>query len=129
MKRKSILFTGESFRFSRTASDATGITLRVEHLPSGLAIERAITFEKETEQRRMMLAELQSIVERRFPPADFVIRHLRRGPGLGAALVLRHLPTGLSVQRVVGYDPQDDYVHEMLLGLMQKLRLNDDTRP
>lgn len=121
MKKNCVLLADECFRVSRVSSNASEVTLRAEHLPTGLACERSIVFAEESEARRLLLSELVSDVERRYPAQDFIIEHLWLGAGHGGELIIRHLPTGFSVQRNVGYDPKNPHIRELLTELFKNL--------
>ena len=122
---QSPLLTDECFKISRVISGESEITLRAEHLPSGLSIERTARFAEESSQRRSLRAELMAAVLARYPEGDFVIEHLWLGPGKGASLVLRHLPSGLSAGRSVGYERQAPALHQLFAELIRSIRVRE----
>ncbi len=61
-------------------------------------------------------------------PTDYVIDHIWCGPGKGAELRIRHLPTGISVRRVIAYAPPERHRVELLAELERKLQAHDDSQ-
>lgn len=61
---------------------------------------------------------------------DFVIDRTWRGTGKGWELQIRHVPTGISVRREIGYKPEEEEQHrrELFAELQQKLRAYDDSQ-
>lgn len=59
-------------------------------------------------------------------PNEFVIQRIWLAPGKGAALQIQHVPTGISVQRDIGYDSDDTHRAELLKELKRKLQVNAD---
>lgn len=59
---------------------------------------------------------------------DFVINHIWCGHGKGAALEIRHLPTGISVRREIGYDSEERHRVELLAELQRAINAHGDSR-
>lgn len=47
-------------------------------------------------------------------------------PGKGAALQIRHLPTGISVRRDIGYDSDEQHRVELFAELQRSIRAHGD---
>jgi hypothetical protein len=123
------LFNAEDIEVERIwCGEVTGTKLLALHTPTGIAVERMIGFDDESRHRRELLAELSRRFSEQYPPEHFIIEHLWRGPGMGAALQIRHTPTGISVGRVVGHDPQSPHKRELLYELFAKLRQHHDSQ-
>lgn len=60
-------------------------------------------------------------------PNDVELEHMWRGPGKGAALQMRHLPTGISVYRVIGYEPPEEHTKSLFAELQNKLKAHEDS--
>jgi hypothetical protein len=60
-------------------------------------------------------------------PGDFEMDRIWCGPGKGAALQIRHLPTGLSVRRNIGYDPDERHLAELMAELKQKIQAHGNS--
>jgi hypothetical protein len=116
-------FSDEDVRVDRVwCGESTGTKLAARHTLSGLTAERVIGFEDESIHRRQLVADLSQLFSARYPAGDFVWEHLWNGPGKGASLCLRHVPTGIAIDRVLGYDPVTRYQREMLIELFGNLR-------
>jgi hypothetical protein len=62
--------------------------------------------------------------------ADISIEHVWCGPGKGAALRIRHLPTGVFVERVIGFEPEGQHRRQMMAQLQKhvhEFQKSDDT--
>jgi hypothetical protein len=117
------LFTDQDIRVERVwCGEDTGTKLVLQHIASGIKVERVIGFDDESRHRRELLAELAHGVSAQYPPEDIIIEHRWQGPGKGAALQIVHTPTGISVGRVVGYEPQASHQRELLSELFARLR-------
>jgi protein subunit release factor A len=101
--------------------EQSGTMLRAKHIPTGIVVERIIGFEEQAAHRREIRKEVSKRFSAQFPPEDFVIEHIWRGTGKGAALRLCHKPTGIFVERVVGYEAQTPHRRQMLCELFAKL--------
>lgn len=102
--------------------DEIGTKLRVEHGLSGMVLESVIGFEEEKIKKSELIAELRGKVLTKYPPGDFLINFLNGGPGKGESLQLVHKPTGVAVDRFVGYDKRDGHIREALREMFGKLR-------
>ena len=117
------LFNDEDIRVERVwCGEDVGTKLVVQHVLSGIIAERVIGFDEQGRHRRELLAELSHRFSAKYPARDFVMENLWLGPGKGASLCLRHMPSGLAVGRVVGYEPVSRFHREMMTELFQKLR-------
>ena len=122
------LFRGEDIRVERVwCGEDTGKKLIVQHVASGITIVCNIGFDDESRHRRELLAQLAHRVSEQYPPEHFLIEHLWRGPSKGAALQIVHTPTGISVGRVIGYEPHTSHQRELLSELFARLRQHYDS--
>ncbi len=101
--------------------EAIGAKLIAHHLPTGISVERVIGFEVRSGYGAELQAELLLQLSRSYPPEDFVIERGWTGPGKGASLCLRHIPSGKKVERHVGYEPVTQHCREMVVELFQQL--------
>ena len=117
------LFSDEDVRVERVwCGEARGTKLVVHHALSGMTTERMIGFDDEGRHRRELVAELSHRLCERYPARYFVMEHMWGGPGKGSSLCLQHTPSGVTVGRVIGYDPVAHYRREMIAELFEKLR-------
>jgi hypothetical protein len=120
------LFDEEDIQVERIwCGEESGTKLLVKHNQTDLVAERMIGFEDEGQHRHELIAELAHRFSKQFPPEHFIIEHLWLGPGEGAALQLRHAPTGISVGRNVGCEPQGRYQRELFAELLRKLQAHE----
>jgi hypothetical protein len=120
------LFSEENIQIDRVwCGESIGTKLVVQHAASGMTAERVIGFDDESVHKRELLAELQERFFARFPEKDFIMEHLWRGPGKGAALSLQHRPTGTKVDRYIGYDPVARFVPGMFAERVEQLRAHE----
>lgn len=54
-------------------------------------------------------------------PPDIQVSRPWRGPGKGVALKLRHLPTGVEVEKFIGYDSDEQHLPDLLDELLARL--------
>jgi hypothetical protein len=120
------LLADEDCRISRLNPGESEVTLRAEHLPTGVALERSVNPAAESEERRTLLADLAAAVARQYPADDFVIEHLYKGPGKGCTLVIRHVPSGLSVGRDIGSGRSSEIKRDLVWELYRKIRETRD---
>jgi hypothetical protein len=119
-------FSNEHIQIERLWCDErTGTKLVVRHLLSGMTAERVIGFDDESRHRSELLHELSHRFSTRYPAQDFIMEHAC-GAGKGASLRLLHVSSGISVDRVVGYESVPRHQREMMAELFQKLRERDD---
>lgn len=103
----------------------TGTKLVATHSLSGISIERLIGFETEDKHRREMILEVSHLHATQYPSEDFIMDHIWCGPDKGAALRLRHKPTGISVDCFIGYNPAGSYERELQKELFQRLKWSE----
>jgi hypothetical protein len=107
--------------------ERTGSKLVVCHVPTGLSAERVIGFDAESQHRRELLVELAHRFSTHYPPQDFALEHMWCGRETGASLSLRHIPSGITVARLSGYEPAARFRREMLVELFQRLRERENS--
>lgn len=123
-----MIYGDEDFRFDSVwIGEAIGTTLRCSHTPTGMSVERVIGFEEETRHRRDLRATLSRRLAETYPVSDFVIDHMRCG-SLGAAVRLSHLPSGVAVERAIGFEPLNRFRREMVEELWRRIRESEDAR-
>ena len=122
MKNNNYLLADECFRVSQVCSNTSHVILRAEHLPTRLTMERSVPFAEEPVQRSLLLAELTSVVQQRYPESDFIVERLYRGVGQGAGLIIRHLPSGYSVYRDINHGPEFHQIRELFVEIIQKIQ-------
>ena len=116
-------FSEEDIRIERVwCGESIGSKLVARHTASGMTAERVIGFDDESPHKRELVAELAQRFSAHFPDKDFIMEHVRRGPGKGAALWLHHTPSGIKVGRVIGYDPVARHGREMMAEMIERLR-------
>ena len=120
-------FSNQDIRVERVWCDErTGTKLVIRHLLSGMSVERVIGFEDENQHRKELVEELSHRFSAQYRAEDFLMEHMWMGPGKGASLRLRHVPSGISVGRVAGYESVPRHQREMMAELFQKLRESDE---
>ena len=104
------------------SSDGSEIQVRARHVPTGITVVRSVAADaSEDAVKADLLAALSEEVVKRFRPEDIRIDHIWCGPGKGAALRIVHLPTGVSMQREIGYDPPDLHRPELMSLFLERL--------
>jgi hypothetical protein len=117
------LVDDNEFVFERVwIDDDQGAVLRVTHVPSGKTTERLIGFNADGQHRKDLITELRRLITTQFPPEHLEITDMWLGPGKGAALRMRHTPTGRIVERVIGYDSRATNLCGMFAELLQQLK-------
>ncbi|RYD49421.1 MAG: hypothetical protein EOP83_25195 [Verrucomicrobiaceae bacterium] len=123
------LFSDEDIQIERVwCGESIGTKLVIQHSASGITAERVIGFDDESLHKQELVAELKQRFFTQFPNRAFIMEHLWRGPGKGAALWLHHTPSGIKVGRVIGYDPVARHPSGMMAEMMGRLREHETDR-
>ncbi len=123
-----MIYGDEDFRFDSVwIGEEMGTRLRCSHCPTGMSVERVIGFEDETRHRRDLRATLSRRLAELYSPSDFVIHHMSCGSH-GAAVRLSHLPSGVAVERAIGFEPPNRSRREMVEELWRRIRESEDAR-
>jgi len=117
------IVTDHNIRVERIwCGETTGSKLLVQHVPSGIFVERVIGFDEQSQYIAELQAQLLQQLNALYPPEHFIVEHLWCGPGKGASLRLIHVPTRTTVERFVGYEDKARHISEMMSELFFRLK-------